>query len=145
MDAAFNEDVVVISGLIFGFSLYFSLLPENLSWRPVRSGLRPQPARPVSGDFRLNVAWKPAVGGLLALGGESLRTQFENSSVHCAENLCASSALFPFSGESSRRFGSIRLRDRVGGTDQANFRLLMRRRTVHRLTILGQRVARCAT
>jgi hypothetical protein len=30
MDAAFNDDVVVISGLIFGFSLYFSLLFENL-------------------------------------------------------------------------------------------------------------------
>jgi len=31
MDAAFNDDAVVISGLIFGFSLYFSLLFGNLS------------------------------------------------------------------------------------------------------------------
>jgi hypothetical protein len=44
MDAAFNDDAVVISGLIFGFSLYFSLLSENLHWRRVRIRLHRQPA-----------------------------------------------------------------------------------------------------
>src|SRR5450759_4142824 len=43
MDAAFNDDAVVISGLIFGFSLYFSLLSENLHWRRVRIRLHRQP------------------------------------------------------------------------------------------------------
>jgi hypothetical protein len=43
MDAAFSDDIVVISGLIFGFSLYFSLLSENLPWRRVRIRLHRQP------------------------------------------------------------------------------------------------------
>ena len=72
MDAAFNDDVVVISGLIFGFSLYFSLLSENLPWRRVRIRLHRQPTSPVSRDFTHNIAKKPAVGGLLELGRESL-------------------------------------------------------------------------
>jgi hypothetical protein len=80
-----------------------------LEWRLVRSSLRRQPASPVSRDFRLNVARKPAVGGLVASGGESLRAHFENSSAHHAENLRATSALFPFSGETSQRPGSSTL------------------------------------
>jgi hypothetical protein len=75
--------------------------------------LRGQPASPGSRDFCFNVARKPAVRGLIALGEESLSTQFENSSARRAENLRAASALFPFSGEMSRRLGSIALRDRV--------------------------------
>ena len=67
MDAAFNDDVVVISGLIFGFSLYFSLLFGNLPWRRVRirslpwnrcspgSHERGRPARP-RGHNRIRAA-----------------------------------------------------------------------------------------
>ena len=43
MGTAFGDDIVDVSALIFRFSLYFSLLSGNLEWRPVRSGLRPQP------------------------------------------------------------------------------------------------------
>ena len=41
-------DLVAASGRILRFSLLISLLAGNLVRRPVRTGLRRQPARPVS-------------------------------------------------------------------------------------------------
>jgi hypothetical protein len=52
-------------------------------------------------------------------GGESLCSEFDIFPAHCAESLCAPSALFPFSGETSQRLGSITLRDRLAGEDRA--------------------------
>jgi len=63
-----------------GISLYFSLLVGNLWWRPVREGLRPQPASSVSmGRFRavknspilprLNGAWVGLRGRKSAYAG----------------------------------------------------------------------------
>jgi hypothetical protein len=82
--------------------------------RPAVGILAPQPTSPVSVGYRLNVARKPAVSGLLALGDESLRARFDNYPVRYAQNLWASLALWPFSGEPSRSLGSIALRDRRG-------------------------------
>jgi hypothetical protein len=117
MDAAFNDDVVVISGLIFGFSLYFSLLFRNLPRRRVRIRLARQPASPVSRDFTYSVTKKPAVGGHLALGGESLGAQFDIFWCWCAESLRTFSARRPFSGETSRRLGSFTLGGGGGSRD----------------------------
>jgi hypothetical protein len=91
-------------------SLLISLLAGNLDWRLVRSGLPRQPASPGSRDFRYNLAKRPAVCGLIASGDESLCPEFDNSLGHCAENLCASSAMLPFSRETGRRPGLIPLR-----------------------------------
>jgi hypothetical protein len=71
-----------------------------------------QPASPASGDFLYNIARKPAVGGLLVIGEKSLGSEFDIYSVYCSENLRVFSALWPFSGESNWRLGSIALRDR---------------------------------
>jgi len=79
----------------------------------------PPPASPVSRDFRYNFAKTPAVGALLALGMLSPRSEFLRLLAYCAENLRASSAIFPFSGETSRRLGSITLRGR-GSSRQAS-------------------------
>jgi len=57
------------------------------------------------------VTSKAVVRGLLASGEESLCPKFDISSAHCAENIHSSSALLPFYGETSRRLGSIALRD----------------------------------
>jgi hypothetical protein len=85
----------------------------------VRSPLAPQPASPGSRDFSYNIARKPAVGGLLVLGEESPGPEFDIYSVCCAGNLRPSSALWPFSGETSRRLGSIALRDRDASVTNA--------------------------
>ena len=95
------------------FPVKFPVSRENGQSRGL-SALRRQPASPVSTLCQASLGKNPAVGGLLALGGESLGPEFDNSSTHCAENLHASSALFPFSGESSRRLSSIALCNRDG-------------------------------
>ena len=53
----------------------------------------------------------PGVGGVLAFGYGSPNSEFGLYSICCAENLCASSALWPFSGATSWRLGSIAVRD----------------------------------
>ena len=78
------------------------------------SALPRQPASPVSGDFPYDLARKPAVGGLVAIGVKSLGDEFDKSSAHCAEVLRASLALWPFSGETIQRPGLIVLSDRDG-------------------------------
>ena len=52
--------------------------------------------------FRVYIARKPGVRGILATGEGSLCPEFDDSSVRRAENLCAASAVFPFSGARSQ-------------------------------------------
>ena len=55
MDAAFNDDVVVISGLIFGFSLYFSLLFGNL---PLETGSNPTSSSAILEKQIISISYK---------------------------------------------------------------------------------------
>ena len=79
--------------------------------------LPPQPASPIFGDSSCNVAKKAAIGGLSDLGGVSPAAKFDIYWARRAENLRASLALWPFSGEPRRRLGSIELRDRVASVN----------------------------
>ena len=103
-----NADAAI--ALALQISLYFSLLAGNLERRPVRIGLRRQPPSPGSRDIHHNFAKKPTVCGLLASGGESPCSQSGPISGRRTQNLRAFPALFPFSGATSRRPGSIALR-----------------------------------
>ena len=62
------------------FSVKFPVSREYGRSR-VSSALRRQPASPGSRDFPYKIAGKPAVRGLLALEAESLRGEFDKSSV----------------------------------------------------------------
>ena len=64
--------------------------------------------------FSLQCAEKPAVGGLLASSGESPVSRIRYFFGPLCRKSPRSSALWPFSGETSRRLGSIILRGRVG-------------------------------
>jgi hypothetical protein len=89
VNAGIVDALVAASASICGFSLYFSLLARNLVWRPVRYRLPPQPASPVSKYFRYDVAEKPAVGGLLASGRESLCSESGGSSDSLTKSFCS--------------------------------------------------------
>ena len=65
------------------FPVKFPVSRENGQSR-VSSALRRQPTSPGSRDFPYKVAGKPGVGGLLAIGGESLRSEFDIFPTHCA-------------------------------------------------------------
>ena len=95
-----------------GFLLRQVFSHEN-QCRPATSfvGMARQPASPIARNLHGIVTSKAAVRGLLASGEESLCPKFDISSAHCAENLHSSSVLLPFYGETSRRLGSIALRD----------------------------------
>jgi hypothetical protein len=82
------------------------------------SALLRQPASPGSRDFHLNLARKPAVRWLVALRAESLRAEFDKFSARGPGSLRPCSALFPFSGETSRRLGSIALHCRVSSLNE---------------------------
>ena len=63
----------------------------------------PSPAsHSCSRRFRVYIARKPGVREILATGEGSLCPEFDDSSVRRAENLCAASAVFPFSGARSQ-------------------------------------------
>ena len=100
------------------FPVKFPVSRENGRSRGPSALLR-QPASPVSRYFLYNVAKKPAVSGLLALGGKSLCLKFDIFSAHRAENLRAYSAKWPFSGETSRRLGLIVMHDRLASGNPA--------------------------
>jgi hypothetical protein len=84
------------------FPVKFPVRREDRQSRGASALLR-QPASPVSRVFPNNIAEKPAVGGLLALAGESPGGEIDIFSARRTENLRASSAKWPISGETSWR------------------------------------------
>ena len=90
-----------------------SAIPRFESWRPS------QPVQALE-IFPTKSRESPPIGGLVASCKESPRPEFDNSTARCAGNLCATSAIFPFSGEIGRRLGSIELRDRFASAKSAN-------------------------
>ena len=62
----------------------------------------------------------PPLAGFLRQGRVPC-PEFDDFSAQYAKNLRVPSALFPFSGESTQRLGSIALRDRGAADHSANF------------------------
>jgi hypothetical protein len=80
---------------------------REFAWRRVRSALRRQPAVRSAEVLPQGMPEMPANGGLLRIGGRSLGSGFGRFRLELANSLRRIFEIFPFSGDSDRRLGSI--------------------------------------